>query len=424
MALTVSVGFVVDDAIVVIENIVRFIEDGRLAAGSGAQGRAADRVHGGFHQPVADRRVHPHPVHGRVDRAVVPRVRRDAECRHPGLGGGVADADADALRAISAGRRIPTGSAGGFTRRWSGFFDGMLRGYEHGLKWVLRHQRFMLAGDGGDACGHRWLYVPRAAEGLFPAAGHGLDDGLHRRRRRTFPSPRWSKKHQQVAAIVAADPAVATARRRSSGGRRAINNGLMFISLKPKSRAQAQRRRGDRPAAARSWRRSPASVSFCKPRRTSASGAVRARSQYQYTLESADLNDLRHWTPLLLEQAQEGTRISQDVNTDQQMQRPAGERRHRPRRRCPARHPAAGGGRHALQCVRPAAGVGHLHPAKPIPRRPGSRPALSARCRLAGQDLRQFVDGQAGAAEHDCAFRDRRTRRSRSITRGNFRPPL
>ena len=65
MALTVSVGFVVDDAIVVIENIVRFIEMGDRPLDAALKGSTADRVHRGLHQPVADRRVHPHPFHGR-----------------------------------------------------------------------------------------------------------------------------------------------------------------------------------------------------------------------------------------------------------------------------------------------------------------------------------------------------------------------
>jgi multidrug efflux pump len=45
MALTIATGFVVDDAIVMIENISRYIGAGRAAAAGGAEGRAADRLH-------------------------------------------------------------------------------------------------------------------------------------------------------------------------------------------------------------------------------------------------------------------------------------------------------------------------------------------------------------------------------------------
>ncbi len=124
MALTVSVGFVVDDAIVVIENIVRFIEDGDAPLEAALKGRAPDRVHGGVHQSVAGRGVHPDPVHGWAHRAVVPRVRGDVDRRHPHLRVGLADPHADVVRPSSSGRKIPTAAAAGFTKRWKVFSTG------------------------------------------------------------------------------------------------------------------------------------------------------------------------------------------------------------------------------------------------------------------------------------------------------------
>ena len=53
MAITISVGFVVDDAIVMIENVTRNIEKGMTAYAGGAGRRAADRLHGHLDQPVA-----------------------------------------------------------------------------------------------------------------------------------------------------------------------------------------------------------------------------------------------------------------------------------------------------------------------------------------------------------------------------------
>ena len=66
MALTIGTGFVVDDAIVMIENIVRHIESGEKPDAGGAQGRARDRLHGHLAHGVADRRVHPAAVHDRI----------------------------------------------------------------------------------------------------------------------------------------------------------------------------------------------------------------------------------------------------------------------------------------------------------------------------------------------------------------------
>ena len=65
MALTISTGFVVDDAIVVMENIARHREEGMTPLPGRAAGREGNRVDGLYHQRVADRGLHSHPVDGR-----------------------------------------------------------------------------------------------------------------------------------------------------------------------------------------------------------------------------------------------------------------------------------------------------------------------------------------------------------------------
>ena len=95
MALTISTGFVVDDAIVMIENIVRYIEEGEHPLQAALQGLGADRFHHHLADHFADRGADSAAVHGRHRRPVVPRVRRHAGGDDPGLGGRVADADAD-----------------------------------------------------------------------------------------------------------------------------------------------------------------------------------------------------------------------------------------------------------------------------------------------------------------------------------------
>ena len=86
MALTISTGFVVDDAIVMIENIIALHRRGRFAAGGGTQGRGADRLHHRFADRLADRGADSAAVHGRHRGPAVPRIRRDAGGDHPGLG--------------------------------------------------------------------------------------------------------------------------------------------------------------------------------------------------------------------------------------------------------------------------------------------------------------------------------------------------
>ena len=114
MALTISTGFVVDDAIVMIENISRYIEEGEPpmeAALKGAEqiGFTILSSHG-----VADRGADTAALHGRRGGASLPRIRGHAGGDHHHLGGGVADADADDVRSHSEAR-FPRSGGDGFT---------------------------------------------------------------------------------------------------------------------------------------------------------------------------------------------------------------------------------------------------------------------------------------------------------------------
>jgi hypothetical protein len=81
MALTVATGFVVDDAIVVLENIMRHIEEGVPRIRGGAARRARNRLHRPVDERFARRRIRAHSPYGGPCGAAVPRI-----CRHA-LGG-------------------------------------------------------------------------------------------------------------------------------------------------------------------------------------------------------------------------------------------------------------------------------------------------------------------------------------------------
>ena len=102
MALTISTGFVVDDAIVMIENIERYIEEGHSPAGGGAAGRRPDRLHHRVVDGVADCGADSAAVHGRHCGTPVPRVRRDPERDYSAVGDYLADPDADDVLAAAA----------------------------------------------------------------------------------------------------------------------------------------------------------------------------------------------------------------------------------------------------------------------------------------------------------------------------------
>ena len=99
LAITLSVGFVVDDAIVMLENITRHIEAGMKPFDAALKGSQGDRVHDYLDHLLAGGGVHSRAADGRRRRARLPRIRRDDHGGDPRLRLRFADADADAVRA-------------------------------------------------------------------------------------------------------------------------------------------------------------------------------------------------------------------------------------------------------------------------------------------------------------------------------------
>ena len=101
MALAIASGFVVDDAIVVMENITRHLEAGLTPMQAALQGAQEIGFTVFSHQRLADRRVHPAAADGRHHRAPVPRIRHHAFGGDSGLDGDLADHHADDVLARS-----------------------------------------------------------------------------------------------------------------------------------------------------------------------------------------------------------------------------------------------------------------------------------------------------------------------------------
>ncbi len=104
MALTISTGFVVDDAIVMIENIDRYIEEGHTPLEAALRG--AGQI--GFTivslDRVADRGADSVALHGRHRRPALPRVRRHPQRHHPAFGDHLSDPDADDVLPAAAAK--------------------------------------------------------------------------------------------------------------------------------------------------------------------------------------------------------------------------------------------------------------------------------------------------------------------------------
>ncbi len=108
MALILSVGFVVDDAIVVLENIVRHMEMGEEPLPGGPDGLPGDRLHHLIHDPVPGCGLHPGLFHGRHPGPAAARICRDHRGGHPGVRPGLFDPHPHAVQPLPA---APQGGA-------------------------------------------------------------------------------------------------------------------------------------------------------------------------------------------------------------------------------------------------------------------------------------------------------------------------
>ena len=192
MALTLSVGFVVDDAIVMLENIVRHMEMGKprmQAALDGSKEIAFTIVSmtlslAAVFIPI----LFMGGIVGRLMHEFAVTIARG----DPGLGPRLADADADAVQPLpeAAARRSSTAAS---TTSIEALFDAWLNGYA----WTLRQTiRFKGTDDGGvgAAAGRHRLPVPRSCPtGFIPSVDTGQFNGADRSDRRASASTRWSR---------------------------------------------------------------------------------------------------------------------------------------------------------------------------------------------------------------------------------------
>ena len=174
MALTISAGFVVDDAIVMIENITRYLEKGDEAARRGDEGRRRNRLHHRVADRLADRGADPAAVHAGSGGPAVPRIRRHPGHHHPDFGGGVADPGADAVRQAAAQpMRAEEKHQGNFQRRTEEYYERFIAEYDRLLIWVLDHQPLTMLVAVGTLVLTVLLYI-LIPKGFFPLQDTGF----------------------------------------------------------------------------------------------------------------------------------------------------------------------------------------------------------------------------------------------------------
>jgi multidrug efflux pump len=311
MALTISTGFVVDDAIVVLENTSRHLEEGmpRMQAALRGAGEVGFTVLSMSLSLIAV--FIPILLMG----GILGRLFREFTVT---LSIAILVSLAISLTAtpMLCALFLKTRPARPTGRRLS-LFDRLHRGYGHTLRWALRHSALVLVIFIATICLNVFLYVI-VPKGFFPQQDNGLMIGsLQADQSISFQA--MTKKLQQMVEIVRADPAVQNVVGYtgvgSGGGFAQINTGNVFVSLKPLSERDSveQVMTRLRPKLAQV----PGGRLYLAAGQDLRAGGRQSNAQYQYTLQSDNVQELYAWTPKLVE-ALEHNSVLTDVSTDQQ----------------------------------------------------------------------------------------------------------
>jgi hydrophobe/amphiphile efflux-1 (HAE1) family protein len=315
MALTVSVGFLVDDAIIVIENIVRLIEKryspleaallGARQIGFTVVSMSVSLIAvfipillmGG----VIGRLFHEFAVTLSASILVSAMISLSLT---PTL----------CARFLHAENHAGDGP---FSQWLEGRFAACFDLYREGLNWVLAHGRLTLAFTFASLVATILLYgvVPK---GFFPQQDTGFISGVSEASQDISFSA-MEKKQKALAKIISSDPAVDyVISNIGSGNGGALNNGRFFISLKPMEQRKATvdeliKRLRPKLAGVKGAR------VFLSPMQDLRMGGRIARAQYQYALRADNLEPLMKWAPKLVDYLKSYPQLA-DLNSDQQFQ--------------------------------------------------------------------------------------------------------
>jgi hydrophobe/amphiphile efflux-1 (HAE1) family protein len=315
MALTVAVGFVVDDAIVMIENIVRHIEKGdppfeAALRGAGEIGFTIVSITVSLVAVFIPLLLMSGMVGVLFREFAVTVTAAVVMSAFVSL----------TLTPVMCARFLQHGTAskrGRIDQMCENAFDAVQRSYDRGLRWVLDHQPLTLAATVALAGLTAWLYVA-IPKGLFPEQDTGFVFVTAEGREDTSYEA-MVERQSGVAAALLQDPAVlgVVAFAGTAPFIPSENLARLFIQLKPRSQrdvsAQAFIQRV-RPAMAKL---EGVKVYFQASQDLTFGGRL-TRTQYQYTLTSLDTAELNRWAPIL-EQRMRGLSKLQDSATDQQI---------------------------------------------------------------------------------------------------------
>jgi multidrug efflux pump len=311
MALAISTGFVVDDAIVVLENITRHIENGMAPLPAAFQG--AREI--GFTVLSMSTSLVAVFIPILMMGGIVGRLFREFAVT---LSVAIAVSLVLSLtltpmmcaKFLRSAEKEKHGRIYRFSEK---VFDTTLSLYSRALRLVLRHQPLTLLITVATAALSVYLYIV-VPKGFFPQQDTGRVMGsVQAAQDISFAA--MQQKMNQFVAIVMKDPAVETIVG-FAGGNTSTNSGRMFITLKP-----LEERKISADQVIGRLRRKlavvPGATLFMQSAQDLTIGGRQSQAQFQYTLQGENLNDLNYWSPLLLQKLRALPEL-RDVNTDQQ----------------------------------------------------------------------------------------------------------
>jgi len=310
MALTVATGFVVDDAIVVLENVSRHVERGETPRAAALMG--AREV--GFTVLSMSLSLIAVFIPILLMGGIVGRLFREFAVT---LSAAILVSLAVSLSTTPMMcsrllRPAPPGGGGRFHRATERAFEAVARGYARTLAAALAHGPIVMLVLAATIGLNVYLYVI-VPKGFFPQQDTGrvigfvqADQGI------SFQA--MQQKLASFVDIVRADPAVESVVAFTGGGQR--NSGSMFVGLKP---VQERGMSADQVIARLRGKlaHEPGANLFLVPVQDIRIGGRQANAQYQYTLQADDLNELREWEPKIRAAMADLPELT-DVNTDQQ----------------------------------------------------------------------------------------------------------
>ncbi len=314
MALTISTGFVVDDAIVMIENIVRHVEGGEKPMAAALKG--AKQI--GFTIVSLSVSLVAVFIPLLFMTGIVGRLFREFAITLS-IAVAVSLVVSLTLTPMMCSRLLLAQSEekrGKFFLLTEKFFTGMLNAYDRALQWVLRHQKFTLAVAAVTLVATVLLYV-FVPKGLLPEQDTGLIIGVTDAAQSISYKAMIGRQHE-IADIVQRDPDVQNVASFVGAGtvNATVNSGRLYITLKPRDQRAASAQ--DIVTRLRDATVGVQGISLLMQAAQDVQIDSRvSRTQYQFTLEDSDSDELAAWSSKLLAKLSAQPELA-DVASDQQ----------------------------------------------------------------------------------------------------------